>query len=110
MYAAGLLYPVMFKELLRQIGFQSAVYCVAGLASASCLFSFFFATPNPQYPLRKPESWLAIETWVDPHAFRNPAFCWFVAAISFMFFGFYPIFFNLEEVSPVQHCPLPTVC
>lgn len=96
---AGLIYPVMTKELIKVVGFEEAVYCAAGVAAATCLFSFFFAIPNPDYPLRKPGNWFSVETWIDPHAFRNPAYCWFVAAICFMFLGFYPIFFNLEEVS-----------
>jgi MCP family monocarboxylic acid transporter-like MFS transporter 10 len=29
----------------------------------------------------------------------NKAFWWFTAAVAFMFFGFYPVFFNIEEVS-----------
>jgi MCP family monocarboxylic acid transporter-like MFS transporter 10 len=40
-----------------------------------------------------------MRTWVDTEAFKNPAWCWFTAAVAFMFFGFYPVFFNLEEVN-----------
>lgn len=34
---------------------------------------------------------------IDPEAFRHPPFLWFTAATCFLFFGFYPISFNLAE-------------
>jgi MFS transporter, MCT family, solute carrier family 16 (monocarboxylic acid transporters), member 10 len=96
---AGLVYPFVTKELLKIVGFNNAVRVDAAIATATSLFAWTFAVRNPQHPLRKPERWLALDTWVDRQAWRNKAFCWFVAAIALMFFGFYAVFFNLEGVS-----------
>jgi MFS transporter, MCT family, solute carrier family 16 (monocarboxylic acid transporters), member 10 len=95
---AGLVYPFATKELLKRIGFNNAVRVDAAISTATCIFAFLFATPNPGYPVSKPKSWIAIETWVDAQAWRNKAYRWFVAAVASMFLGFYAIFFNLEAV------------
>ncbi|KAH7055781.1 major facilitator superfamily domain-containing protein [Macrophomina phaseolina] len=94
---SGLVYPIMLRFLTTSIGFNNAVRCVAGLAGATALFSFFFARPNPKHMYRKPESWKDHRVWVDFEAFRYKPFNWFTASIAFLFLGFYPIFFNLEE-------------
>lgn len=82
------------------MGFNNAVRCVAGLVSATALLSFLCAIPNPKHPLNRASeySWGNIRRWIDPTAFKNATFNWFCASIAFMFFGFYAIFFNLEEV------------
>jgi len=89
----------MIRELIEQIGFQKAVQATAALTSATALFSALSAQPNPEHPLNKGNSnkWLSVRRWVDPPAFKFSPFNWFCAAIALMFFGFYAVFFNLEE-------------
>ncbi|KAF9638207.1 Major facilitator superfamily [Lasiodiplodia theobromae] len=94
---SGLVYPIMLRFLTTSIGFNNAVRAVAGLIGITALFSFFFATPNPKHIYRKPESWKDHKVWVDFEAFKYKPFNWFTAAIAFLFLGFYPVFFNLEE-------------
>jgi len=94
---AGLVYPVMTKFLIASMGFNNAQRCVAALTTATALLSVLVARPNPAHQLRKPEKWLRVRTFVDTQAFRNASFCWLTAAICFLFFGFYAVFFNLEE-------------
>ena len=89
----------MTRYLITALGFNNAVRCVAGLTTITAIFSLVFATPNPAHTHPRPQSYRAMKTWVDTEAFRNPAFCWFTAAVAFLFLGFYPVFFNLEEVS-----------
>ncbi|KAJ4365846.1 hypothetical protein N0V83_008467 [Neocucurbitaria cava] len=96
---AGVVYPFMLRSLIEALGFNNAVRCVAGLTSLTCIYSFIFCTPDPAHDHHEPKRWRALRTWFDTEAFHNKAWCWFTAAIAFMFFGFYPIFFNLEEVS-----------
>lgn len=95
---AGVVYPTMLRYLIEAVGFNNAVRYVATLAAVTCIYSFIFATPNPVHEFHKPESWFTVRTWFDTDAFKNKAWCWFTAAVAFMFFGFYPVFFNLEEV------------
>jgi hypothetical protein len=96
---AGLVYPLTTKKLITQLGFNRAVQSVAGITSVTALLSFFLAVPNPSQPLTKPDNgWRSLDAWVDKHAFRRRSYLFFVIAISLMFFGFYAIFFNLEEV------------
>ncbi|KAF9701985.1 hypothetical protein EKO04_000517 [Ascochyta lentis] len=99
---AGVIYPTMLRYLIEAVGFNDAVRYVATLTSVTCIYSFFFATPNPAHETHKPESWFKIRTWFDTDAFHNKAWCWFTAAVAFMFFGFYPVFFNLEEWAAVR--------
>ncbi|OMP85916.1 putative transporter MCH4 [Diplodia seriata] len=96
---SGLVYPIMLRFLTTSIGFNNAVRCVAGLIGVTALFAFCFATPNPKHVFRKPKSWMDHKVWVDFEAFQYKPFNWFTASISFLFLGFYPVFFNLEEVS-----------
>lgn len=96
---AGLVYPIMLRFLITKIGFNNAVRGVAGLIGLTALFSFLFAVPNPEARARPPKTWKKLNVWIDPEAFKNKQFCWFTAAIAFMFLGFYAVFFNLEEVS-----------
>ncbi|OJD29917.1 mfs general substrate transporter [Diplodia corticola] len=94
---SGLVYPIMLRFLTTSIGFNNAVRCVAGLIGITALFSFFFATPNPKHIHHSPGSWMDHRAWVDFEAFQYKPFNWFTASIAFLFLGFYPVFFNLEE-------------
>lgn len=87
----------MIKTLIQTFGFNNAQRLTATLTAATCLLAIFLARPNPAHPARKPKSWAKVDVWVDTHAFRNHSFAWLCAAISFLFFGFYAVFFNLEE-------------
>jgi len=93
----------MTKFLIVQVGFNKAVQYVSIVVCLTAFLSFALATPNPVHLHRRPERWLSRATWVDTHAFNNLAFCWFTAAIACLFFGFYAIFFNLEEVCSATH-------
>jgi MCP family monocarboxylic acid transporter-like MFS transporter 10 len=86
---AGLIYPMMIKFLIQEVGFNNAQRYTATLTAITCLFAILIARPNPAHPFRKPETWARINVWVDTHAFRNHSFAWLCAAISFLFFGFY---------------------
>lgn len=88
---------MMINFIAPKLGFNNAVRCVAGVVGFTALMAIFLARPNPTHHFRKPKRWLALREWIDTSAFRNASYMWFVAAISFLFFGFYPIFFNLEE-------------
>ncbi|KAF1929022.1 MFS general substrate transporter [Didymella exigua CBS 183.55] len=99
---AGVVYPTMLRYLIEAVGFNNAVRYVAALTAVTCIYSFIFATPNPIHEFHKPESWFKVRTWFDTDAFKNKAWCWFTAAVAFMFFGFYPVFFNLEEWAAVR--------
>ncbi|CAI6339037.1 unnamed protein product [Periconia digitata] len=99
---AGVVYPTMLRYLIDALGFNEAVRCVAALVTITSIYSFIFATPNPAKEKRSPKSYLALETWIDPEALRNRSFCWFTVAVAFLFFGFYPVFFNLEEWAAVS--------
>lgn len=88
----------MIRWLITGLGFNNAVRGVAGLAAITCLYSLVFATPNPAHVHPKSHSYRKLSTWIDRDALRNKAFLWFTAAVAFLFLGFYPVFFNLEEV------------
>lgn len=89
----------MVKEILVKRGFRVAVLAVSGVFGATLFFSFVFARPHPGWPTRKPETWLVSKVWIDKNAFKNKSYAFFTASISTLFLGFYPVFFNLEEVS-----------
>lgn len=91
----------MLRYLIDALDFVKAVRCVAGLTALTCLYSFIFATPNPDHDHHEPKKWLSKRTWFDTDVKTNKAFWWFTAAVAFMFFGFYPVFFNVEEVSTI---------
>ncbi|KAF1949790.1 MFS general substrate transporter [Byssothecium circinans] len=99
---AGVVYPTMLRYLIDSLGFNNAVRAVSGLVTLTAIYSWIFATPNPSHHHPRPKSYRAVHIWIDPDAFRNKAFCWFTAAIAFLFFGFYPVFFNLEEWAAVS--------
>ncbi|KAF2007980.1 MFS general substrate transporter [Amniculicola lignicola CBS 123094] len=99
---AGVVYPTVTRYSIDAFGFNNAVHVVAGVVSVTVVFTVLFAHPNPAHDHPKPQSWSALKTWVDVDAFHNKAFCWFTAAVAFLFLGFYPIFFNLEEWAAVS--------
>lgn len=101
---AGVIYPAMIRWLISVLGFNNAVRGVAGLTSATCLFSLIFATPNPAHLHPKSMSYRKLSTWIDSEALNNKSFCWFTAAVAWLFLGFYPVFFNLEEVCTISLC------
>jgi len=94
---AGLVYPMMTKFLITEVGFNDAVRYVGVVVAVTSVIAVLVARPNPAHPLRKPETWLRVSVYVDTHAFQNASFVWLCAAISILFFGFYAVFFNLEE-------------
>ncbi|KIW02883.1 uncharacterized protein PV09_05933 [Verruconis gallopava] len=96
---AGLVYPFMARELIARLGWERALQITASLTSGTSLVSVVFAQPNPKHPLNKGENskWLSVGRWIDPPAFSHATYNWFCASIAFMFFGFYAVFFNLEE-------------
>ena len=93
----------MTRYLIDALGFVKAVRLVATLVAITSIFSLVFSTPSPKHTHPRPQSYLALKTWVDVEAFKNKAFVWFMLAVSFLFFGFYPVFFNLEEVCEGNH-------
>lgn len=103
---AGVVYPSMTRYLINSMGFNNAVRMVATLVAVTAIFSVIFARPNPAHRHRKPPKWLALETWIDMDALHNKTFRYFTIAVAFLFFGFYPVFFNLEEVSGLHQHPL----
>lgn len=94
---AGLVYPVMTKFLITMVGFNDTVRYVATVVAVTSILVVIFARPNPAHPLNTPNTWRKVRTFVDTAAFRNTPFVWFTTAICFLFFGFYAVFFNLEE-------------
>ncbi|KAF2768533.1 MFS general substrate transporter [Teratosphaeria nubilosa] len=94
---SGLVYPVMFRLLNESVGFNNAQRYVSCLTAATCIVMWFAANPNPRHEIRHQDNWFELSVYWDNHAFRNASFCWLTAAISFMFFGFYAVFFELEE-------------
>jgi MFS transporter, MCT family, solute carrier family 16 (monocarboxylic acid transporters), member 10 len=93
---------MMAKILIAKRGFSFAVQMVGIVVTITSLFAFCFARPNADHKVRKIDDWTSLSTWIDLHAFRNRAFSWLTAGIAFMFFGFYAVFFNLEEVYMLQ--------
>ena len=87
----------MFKFIVARDGFPNAVRYLAILVGGTSFIAFLCAIPNPTLALRVPPSWLALDVWVDKSAFHRTPYPWFVAAMCWVFLGFYPIFFNLED-------------
>ncbi|EME77941.1 uncharacterized protein MYCFIDRAFT_145684 [Pseudocercospora fijiensis CIRAD86] len=94
---SGLLYPMMTRFLLHDVGFNNAVRGVAGVICGTCIIAIFAARPNPAHEFDNTKSFRRVDTFIDSSAFRNGPFVWLCAAISFLFFGFYAVFFSLEE-------------
>ena len=87
----------MIKVLITKVGFVKAVRYNAALIGVLSLLAFFLARPNPKHDFRSPEKWLRVSVWVDSHALRYAPFLWFTTGICFVFWGFYAVFFNLED-------------
>jgi MCP family monocarboxylic acid transporter-like MFS transporter 10 len=101
---AGVVYPLTLRFFIKNYGFNSAVLRLGGIVAGTCILSLILARPNPTRKLRKPETWMKVKAWIDPAALRSPSFVWFTISVAIMFFGFYVVFFNLEEVSfPVAY-------
>lgn len=94
---AGLVYPMMAKFLLVETGFNSSTRYVATVITITSALAILIARPNPNHQTRRPDRWADFHVFVDTAAFRNASFAWLTAAICFLFFGFYAVFFNLEE-------------
>ncbi|SMY29179.1 unnamed protein product [Zymoseptoria tritici ST99CH_1A5] len=94
---AGLLYPMMTKFLIQKQGFNMATRYVAVVVLLTSALAVIIARPNPAHQTRKPDTWFKVSIFWDTHAFHNHAYSFLVAAIAFLFFGFYAVFFNLEE-------------
>ncbi|KXT09799.1 hypothetical protein AC579_6554 [Pseudocercospora musae] len=94
---SGLLYPMMTRYLIEDVGFNNATRGVAGVVCGTCIIAIFAATPSPEHEPNRAQSFRRLDTFIDSSAFRNRAFAWLCAAISCLFFGFYAVFFNLEE-------------
>ncbi|KAF2752221.1 MFS general substrate transporter [Sporormia fimetaria CBS 119925] len=99
---AGVVYPTMTRYLIDSMGFNNAVRLVATLVAITSLYSLIFASPNPAHSHPKPQSYRRLRTWIDPDALNSKPFMWFTIAVAFLFFGFYPVFFNLEEWAAVS--------
>ncbi|KAG9532226.1 MFS general substrate transporter, partial [Aureobasidium melanogenum] len=94
---SGLTLPVMLRFLITSQGFNNAVRYVTIVISVTSFAAVLLARPNPAHAFRKPEKWMSTRTWIDTSAFRDGAFCCFTASICTLFFGFYCVFFSLEE-------------
>lgn len=86
----------MFKFLIIDLKFPNTARCVAAVSTVTSILAIFIARPNPDFGTRAPERW-SFSVFVDWKAFKNAGYAWFCAAICWMFFGFYAVFFNLEE-------------
>lgn len=94
---AGLVYPMMDRVLLDKFGFNDAQRYVSTLTAATCILTAIIARPRKDHAWRKNVHWGELRTYWDTHAFNNHAFALLTAAMCWMWFGFYVIFFNLEE-------------
>lgn len=88
---------MMTKFLIQDVGFNDATRYVAAIITATCALTIFIARPNPKTIFRHVDNWMDVSIFWDSSAFREPAYAFLVAAIAFLFFGFYAVFFNLEE-------------
>jgi MFS transporter, MCT family, solute carrier family 16 (monocarboxylic acid transporters), member 10 len=90
---AGLVYPALVRNLINFIGFQNAQICKSALTAATCLMACALVNPNPNRPVRKEGKH---PQW-DWEAFSNPSFVCLTVSMCVNFFGFYAVFFSLEE-------------
>lgn len=94
---AGLVYPYMWRTLVEKHGFNLATRYLAIVITVTAAIAVVIARPDPGHIVRKPQKWADINVFWDRTAFKNRSFACLVASISFLFLGFYAIFFNLEE-------------
>ncbi|KAK5113805.1 hypothetical protein LTR62_003189 [Meristemomyces frigidus] len=92
----GTIYSVMLKYLEVELGAWRATACVAAVMVLTSIATIVFARPNPNTKHENSLEWRWSTFW-DREAFNNAAYTWFVTGFAFMFTGFYPIFFTLEE-------------
>lgn len=88
---------MMEKFLLVEVGFNDSARYVAAVVTFTSALAILIARPNPEQLLRRPSSWSDYRVFIDLHAYRHAPFAWLTASICFLFFGFYAVFFNLEE-------------
>jgi MFS family permease len=88
---------MMTKFLIQSHGFNLAARYVAIVVCLTAALAVIIARPNPAHQIRKPDTWFKLSIFWDTHAFQNRAYSFLVASIAFLFFGFYAVFFNLEE-------------
>ena len=100
---AGLVYPILFKYVLADYGFATAVRYFSIVVGVTSFIAVFCANPNPAAVIRVPEKWLKAEVWFDKTAFDRRPYVWFVATMCLVFLGFYPVFFNLERWAQWKH-------
>lgn len=86
----------MARALITKVGFNKMQQCLSALTVLTSILACFLARPNPGHQFRKPPKWSVSVFW-DKSAFKHPPFMWLTASISILFFGFYAVFFNLEE-------------
>lgn len=87
----------MIKFLITEVGYNNAVRYNATVIGVTAIIAFLLAVPNPHHTYRKPTRWMRTSVFIDTHALHNKAWVWFTASICFVFFGFYAVFFNLED-------------
>ena len=88
---------MMAKFLLVEAGFNNSTRYVAVVITFTSALAIVIARPNPAHIIRRPGTWVDLRVFVDTHAFRHAPFAWLTASICILFFGFYAVFFNLEE-------------
>ncbi|KAF2863396.1 MFS general substrate transporter [Piedraia hortae CBS 480.64] len=94
---AGLVYPMMNRMLTEKVGFNNAQRYVSTVTACTCLMALFAARPSPDHPWRIDVRWSKFRTYFDPTAYGNASYNWFTVGVCWLFFGFYVVFFNLEE-------------
>ena len=88
---------MMAKILLVETGFNESTRYVAAVITVTSALAIVIARPNPDQLIRRPDTWVDLRVFVDTQAFHYAPFAWLTASICVMFFGFYCVFFSLEE-------------
>ena len=88
---------MMAKLLLIKTGFNNSTRYVAAVITLTSALAILFARPNPDHLIRRPATWVDMRVFIDTQAFCHAPFAWLTASICLLFFGFYAIWFNLEE-------------
>lgn len=85
----GIIYPVVLKRLIDQIGLPWAVRVMAFIMLGTLMISV--AVMKPRLPPRKSGSFINVET------IRDPVFVLWLFAVFFIFIGLYIPFFYVEQ-------------
>ncbi|PLN78080.1 monocarboxylate transporter [Aspergillus taichungensis] len=85
----GVIYPIMFNQLQRQVGFPWATRAIAFVCFGTCLISFSLMRMRFQ-PKQK-------RKLVQLSAFKEPAFCLFCLGMFLGFLGFYNFLFYVQS-------------